>query len=64
MLKTLPGATVEVDISNPQAADDILSSLFLTGGLMLSQVSQFTGLEPHTIQNWVKRDVYKRQFQV
>ena len=55
MLKTLPGATVEVDISNPQAADDILSSLFLTGGLMLSQVSQFTGLEPHTIQNWVKR---------
>ena len=58
MLKTLPGATVEVDISNPQAADDILSSLFLTGGLMLSQVSQFTGLEPHTIQNWVKRGFF------
>lgn len=55
MLKQLPGSTVEVDISRPGAADSILTSMFLTGGLMLSQVAQFTGLEPYTIQNWVKR---------
>ena len=29
--------------------------MFLTGGLVLSQVAQLTGLEPYTIQNWVKR---------
>ena len=55
MLKNLPGSTVEVDISRPGAADAILSSMFLTGGLMLSQVAQLTGLEPYTVQNWVKR---------
>ncbi len=55
MLKRLPGSTVEVDISRPGAADSILTSMFLTGGLMLSQVAQFTGLEPYTVQNWVKR---------
>ena len=36
MLKTLPGATVEVDISNKKEDDDILSYLFLTGGMRLS----------------------------
>ena len=55
MLKKLPGSTAEVDISRPGAADTLLTSMFLTGGLMLSQVAQFTGLEPYTIQNWVKR---------
>ena len=55
MLKKLPGSTAEVDISRPDAADTLLTSMFLTGGLMLSQVAQFTGLEPYTIQNWVKR---------
>jgi len=29
--------------------------MMLTGGLTLGQVSTVTGLEPHTIQNWVKR---------
>ena len=55
MLKNLPGSTAEIDISRPGAADTLLTSMFLTGGLMLSQVAQFTGLEPYTIQNWVKR---------
>lgn len=55
LLKRLPGSAIEVDISRPGAADAVFSSMFLAGGLMLSQVSQFTGLEPHLIQNWVKR---------
>ena len=55
MTKRLPGTTVEADLRRPDAADALLSPLFLTGGLMLSQVSQLTGLEAHTIQNWVKR---------
>ncbi len=55
MRKVLPGTTIEVDLRRPDAADAVLSPLFLTGGLMLSQVSQLTGLEPYVIQNWVKR---------
>ena len=55
MIKTLPGTVIEADMNRPSAADALLSPLFLTGGLMLSQVSQLTGLEPYVIQNWVKR---------
>ena len=29
--------------------------MFLGGGVVLSQVAAITGLEPYTIQNWVKR---------
>jgi DNA-binding transcriptional MerR regulator len=49
----LPGTTVEVN--NNTSAKSFLDSAFATGGLVLSQVVQLTGLEPHTIQNWVKR---------
>ena len=55
MIGTLPGTTVETDLSRDDAAEALLSPLFLAGGLMLSQVAQLTGLEPYVIQNWVKR---------
>lgn len=55
MIRTLPGTTVETDLSRDDAAEALLSPLFLAGGLMLSQVAQLTGLEPYVIQNWVKR---------
>lgn len=55
MAEQLPGTTIEVDLGKPDAAEALLSPLFLTGGLMLSQVSQLTGLEPYVIQNWVRR---------
>jgi DNA-binding transcriptional MerR regulator len=29
--------------------------MFLAGGMVLSQVANVTGLEPYTVQNWVKR---------
>ena len=31
------------------------NSMFLGGGMVLSQVAGVTGLEPYTVQNWVKR---------
>ncbi|WP_417405354.1 DUF1836 domain-containing protein [Hominenteromicrobium sp.] len=52
---TLPGTVLSVDADRPQAAEDVFSSLFLAGGLVLSQVTQVTGLEPYIIQNWVRR---------
>lgn len=55
MVSRLPGTTLEVDLERADAADALLSSIFLAGGLVLSQVSLLTGLEPYTIQNWVKR---------
>lgn len=42
----LPGTVLAVDGSRPEAADELFSSLFVTGGLVLSQVCQITGLSP------------------
>lgn len=52
---TLPGTVLEIDTDRPEAAGELISSLFVAGGLVLSQVCQITGLEPYTVQNWVKR---------
>lgn len=52
---TLPGTVLSVDADRPQAAEEVFSSLFLAGGLVLSQMTQVTGLEPYIIQNWVRR---------
>lgn len=51
----LPGTVLSVDADRPQAAEEVFSSLFLAGGLVLSQVTQVTGLEPYIIQNWGRR---------
>ena len=51
----LPGTVLSVDADRPQAAEEVFSSLFLAGRLVLSQVTQVTGLEPYIIQNWVRR---------
>ncbi len=53
----LPGTTVEVNKNN--TAQGFLDSAFTLGGLVLSQIVQLTGLEPHTVQNWVKRKFVK-----
>ena len=52
---TIPGTTLEGLRSNADRTDGLFQSMFLAGGLTLSQVSTITGLEPYTIQNWVKR---------
>lgn len=55
MIRPLPGTTIELDEARWAQGGAILDSLFLAGGLTLSQVAQLTGLEAHVIQNWVKR---------
>ena len=51
----IPGTTLEGLRSNADRTEGLFQSMFLAGGLTLSQVSSVTGLEPYTIQNWVKR---------
>jgi len=51
----IPGTTLTVDRDQSDSVENLFQSLFLAGGLTLSQVSNITGLETYTIQNWVKR---------
>lgn len=51
----LPGSTLRGQRENADQIRDVFDALFLAGGLTLSQTAQITGLEPYTIQNWVKR---------
>ena len=55
MVKTYPGTTVEVSRLSVGDSRTLFDSIFLTGGITLSQMSLLTGLEPYVIQNWVKR---------
>jgi len=52
---TVPGTTLQLSEQETQRIQDIFSSMFLGGGIVLSQVAGITGLEPYTVQNWVKR---------
>ena len=52
---TIPGTTLEGLRSNADRTDGLFQSMFLAGGLTLSQVASITGLETYTVQNWVKR---------
>ena len=52
---TIPGTTLTGERENADQIERLFHSMFLAGGLTLSQVSSVTGLEPYTIQNWVKR---------
>lgn len=55
MLLTLPGTTIEVSHIERDGARHVFSHIFSAGGVVLSQISRMTALEPHAIQNWVKR---------
>lgn len=51
----IPGTTLSGNREEADRMSEQLRGLFLAGGLTLSQVASLTGLEPYTIQNWVKR---------
>ena len=51
----IPGTVLTVPMEETQYIHEKFVSMFLGGGMVLSQVSAVTGLEPYTIQNWVKR---------
>ena len=52
---TIPGTVLTGQRENPEATVEQLRAMFLAGGIVGSQVAAITGLEPHAIQNWVKR---------
>ena len=52
---TLPGTTLSAAREEADNVSALFGSMFLPGGMVLSQVASITGLEPYTIQNWVKR---------
>ena len=51
----IPGTVLQIEKENADGVEDMFSSMFLAGGMVLSQVASISGLEPYTIQNWVKR---------
>ena len=51
----IPGTTLTALRTEADKTPELFQSLFLAGGLTLSQVASVTGLEPYTVQNWVKR---------
>lgn len=52
---TIPGTTLTAPREEADRVEQSFQSMLLTGGLTLGQVANITGLETHTIQNWVKR---------
>ena len=52
---TIPGTVLRIERDNADGVEEMFSSMFLAGGMVLSQVASITGLEPYTVQNWVKR---------
>lgn len=55
MATTFPGTTIETTALKRGSSKALFDGIFAAGGITLSQVSVMTGLEPHVIQNWVKR---------
>ena len=51
----IPGTVLQIRREDADHIEDIFSSMFLAGGIVLGQVASITGLEPYTVQNWVKR---------
>lgn len=51
----IPGTVRTIPKEDASHIEDVFHSMFLAGDLALRQVADITGLEPYTIQNWVKR---------
>lgn len=52
---TIPGTVLQFPREDVDRFQNQLSAMFLVGGITLGQVTAITGLEPYTVQNWVKR---------
>lgn len=51
----IPGTVLTAEVNQADQLQEKFEAMFLGGGMVLSQVSAVSGLEPYTIQNWVKR---------
>lgn len=52
---TIPGTVLTIKRSDAVRVPEMFQTMFLTGGVVLSQVTNITALEAYTVQNWVKR---------
>lgn len=52
---TIPGTVLRRPREEAAFLQEQFGAMFLGGGIVLSQVSGITGLEPYAVQNWVKR---------
>ena len=53
----IPGTVLSAEREDAQYIENQFTSMFFGGGMVLSQVAGVTGLEPYTVQNWVKREL-------
>ena len=51
----IPGTVLKTPKEDAAHIEAQFNSMFLGGGMVLSQVAGITGLESYTVQNWVKR---------
>ena len=51
MLWTIPGTTLQIENKDACRVDGLFQSMFMAGGMVLSQVASITGVESYTIQN-------------
>lgn len=51
----IPGTILTCPLEEAALIQDRIDAMFLGGDIVLSQVVGITGLEPYTVQNWVKR---------
>ena len=52
---TIPGTAIRGVRSDVEASIRQIEGMFLGGGMIRSQLASVSGVEPHDIQNWVKR---------
>ena len=43
---TIPGTVLQIAREDADSVEEMFSSMFLAGGMVLSQVASITGLEP------------------
>ncbi len=51
----IPGTVLTIPERDGAQVESLFRGIFLTGGIVLSQVTAITGLDGYIIQNWVKR---------
>ena len=52
---TIPGTTIRGSRADVEGCIRQIEGMFLGGGMIRSQLASVSGVEPHDIQNWVKR---------
>ena len=52
---TIPGTAIQGSRADVEGCIRRIEGMFLGGGMIRSQLASVSGVEPHDIQNWVKR---------